>query len=233
MASPQPRIGVVTYPGLERRPRRALGARRARRGGGPRLARGARAARPRRGRAARRLLVRRLPPLRRDRALLAGDRRGRASSRTPAGSCSGSATASRSSARPACCRACCCGTSRFASSAATCRSSSSATTCRSRRAARPGSGSCIPVKHGDGRWFAPPELVASSRRTARSCSATATTRTARSTTSPASATRRGNVMGLMPHPEHAVDPLLGSADGALHPRVARRRRARARARTAI
>ena len=24
---------------------------------------------------------------------------------------------------------------------------------------------------------------------------------------------RGNVMGLMPHPEHAVDPLLGSADG--------------------
>ena len=25
---------------------------------------------------------------------------------------------------------------------------------------------------------------------------------------------RGNVMGLMPHPEHAVDPLLGSGDGA-------------------
>ena len=25
----------------------------------------------------------------------------------------------------------------------------------------------------------------------------------------------GNVMGLMPHPEHAVDPLLGSSDGAL------------------
>jgi phosphoribosylformylglycinamidine synthase subunit PurQ / glutaminase len=25
----------------------------------------------------------------------------------------------------------------------------------------------------------------------------------------------GNVMGLMPHPEHAVDPLLGSPDGAL------------------
>jgi phosphoribosylformylglycinamidine (FGAM) synthase-like amidotransferase family enzyme len=23
------------------------------------------------------------------------------------------------------------------------------------------------------------------------------------------------VMGLMPHPEHAVDPLLGSTDGAL------------------
>ena len=25
----------------------------------------------------------------------------------------------------------------------------------------------------------------------------------------------GNVMGLMPHPEHAVDPLVGSTDGAL------------------
>ena len=25
----------------------------------------------------------------------------------------------------------------------------------------------------------------------------------------------GNVMGLMPHPEHSVDPLLGSGDGAL------------------
>ena len=24
---------------------------------------------------------------------------------------------------------------------------------------------------------------------------------------------RGNVVGLMPHPEHAVDPLTGSADG--------------------
>jgi phosphoribosylformylglycinamidine synthase subunit PurQ / glutaminase len=25
----------------------------------------------------------------------------------------------------------------------------------------------------------------------------------------------GNILGLMPHPEHAVDPLLGSADGGL------------------
>jgi phosphoribosylformylglycinamidine synthase len=24
----------------------------------------------------------------------------------------------------------------------------------------------------------------------------------------------GNVLGMMPHPEHAVDPLLGSTDGA-------------------
>jgi hypothetical protein len=25
----------------------------------------------------------------------------------------------------------------------------------------------------------------------------------------------GNILGVMPHPEHAVDPLLGSADGGL------------------
>ncbi len=25
----------------------------------------------------------------------------------------------------------------------------------------------------------------------------------------------GNVMGLMPHPEHAFDPLIGSTDGSL------------------
>jgi len=73
----------------------------------------------------------------------------------------------------------------------------------------------IPVKHGDGRWFAPPELVAeletngqivlrytepvngSVGEVAGVCNAA------------------GTVMGLMPHPEHAVDPLLGSADGAL------------------
>ena len=29
------------------------------------------------------------------------------------------------------------------------------------------------------------------------------------------ANETGTVVGLMPHPEHAVDPLLGSADGGL------------------
>ena len=29
------------------------------------------------------------------------------------------------------------------------------------------------------------------------------------------ASPEGNVMGLMPHPEHAVDPLIGSPDGCL------------------
>ena len=46
---------------------------------------------------------------------------------------------------------------------------------------------------------------------ARSPSATrpGRTRTARRATSPASPTQAGNVVGLMPHPEHAVDPLTG------------------------
>jgi len=73
----------------------------------------------------------------------------------------------------------------------------------------------IPVKHGDGRWYAPPQLVAdleASRqivlRYAEPCNG--------STADVAGVCNaRGNVMGLMPHPEHAVDPLLGSADGAL------------------
>ena len=42
----------------------------------------------------------------------------------------------------------------------------------------------------------------------------ATTRTAPPATSPASRTSAGNVVGLMPHPEHAIDPLTGpTADG--------------------
>jgi phosphoribosylformylglycinamidine (FGAM) synthase-like amidotransferase family enzyme len=73
----------------------------------------------------------------------------------------------------------------------------------------------IPVKHGDGRWFAPPELVTELEanrqivlRYGEPCNG--------STGDVAGVcNERGNVMGLMPHPEHAVDPLLGSADGAL------------------
>ena len=73
----------------------------------------------------------------------------------------------------------------------------------------------IPVKHGDGRWFAPPQLLAqleASRqivlRYAEPCNGSVDDVAG-------VCNERGNVMGLMPHPEHAVDPLLGSADGAL------------------
>ena len=73
----------------------------------------------------------------------------------------------------------------------------------------------IPVKHGDGRWFAPPELLAELEanrqivlRYAEACNGSVDDVAG-------VCNERGNVMGLMPHPEHAVDPLLGSADGAL------------------
>jgi phosphoribosylformylglycinamidine synthase subunit PurQ / glutaminase len=73
----------------------------------------------------------------------------------------------------------------------------------------------IPVKHGEGCWFAPEELVADLfargqvvLRYAEPCNGSAA--------DVAGVVNEGrNVMGLMPHPEHAVDPLLGSADGAL------------------
>ncbi len=73
----------------------------------------------------------------------------------------------------------------------------------------------IPVKHGDGRWFGTPELVReleSNRqvvlRYAEPCNGSVDEIAG-------VCNERGNVLGLMPHPEHAVDPLLGSADGAL------------------
>jgi phosphoribosylformylglycinamidine synthase subunit PurQ / glutaminase len=73
----------------------------------------------------------------------------------------------------------------------------------------------IPVKHGEGCWFAPDELVAGLLdrgqivlRYAEPCNGSVAD-VAGVVNEPR------NVMGLMPHPEHAVDPLLGSADGAL------------------
>jgi len=74
----------------------------------------------------------------------------------------------------------------------------------------------IPIKHGEGCWFADEALLSelvdldqivlcydgdnpngSVHDVAGVCNP------------------EGNVLGLMPHPEHAVDPLLGSGDGAL------------------
>ena len=70
----------------------------------------------------------------------------------------------------------------------------------------------IPIKHGEGCYVAP--LRPRGRRSS-SATRTATTRTDRSDDIAGVVNERGNVMGLMPHPEHAVDPLLGSTDGAL------------------
>ena len=74
----------------------------------------------------------------------------------------------------------------------------------------------IPVKHGEGCWFAPPELVKELERNHQIVLRYAGESPNGSVDDVAGVVNeRGNVMGLMPHPEHAVDPLLGSGDGAM------------------
>jgi len=73
----------------------------------------------------------------------------------------------------------------------------------------------IPVKHGEGCWFAPPELRAEIE--ARDQVVLRYTEDVNGSLDLVAGVlnAEGNVLGLMPHPEHAVDSLLGSADGAL------------------
>ena len=80
----------------------------------------------------------------------------------------------------------------------------------------------IPVKHGEGCFYAPDDLLAEIGDQVVLRYAAGENPNGAARTSQASRTTTGNVMGLMPHPEHAVDPLLGSGDGALHSGVARR-----------
>ncbi len=73
----------------------------------------------------------------------------------------------------------------------------------------------IPVKHMSGRWFAPPELLAELEGLGRVVFRYAPGENPNGSVADVAgvANERGNVVGLMPHPEHAVDPLTGSADG--------------------
>jgi phosphoribosylformylglycinamidine synthase len=68
----------------------------------------------------------------------------------------------------------------------------------------------IPVKHGDGRYVPPDDLDPAQVvfRYTEDCNGSVDDIAG-------ICNAGGNVLGLMPHPEHAVDPLLGSADGAL------------------
>jgi phosphoribosylformylglycinamidine synthase subunit PurQ / glutaminase len=83
------------------------------------------------------------------------------------------------------------------------------------RAADPGQRLSIPVKHQSGRYFAPPEqlseLEARGGTVLRYAPGHNPNGSAREIAGVVS--ERGNVMGLMPHPEHAVDSLTGSEDG--------------------
>jgi len=73
----------------------------------------------------------------------------------------------------------------------------------------------IPVKHMSGRWFAPEEMVGELEASERIVFRYATGQNPNGSVADVAgvANERGNVVGLMPHPEHAVDPLTGSADG--------------------
>jgi phosphoribosylformylglycinamidine synthase len=74
----------------------------------------------------------------------------------------------------------------------------------------------IPVKHGEGCYFADAELLAQLRTDGQIVLRYDSDNPNGSMDDIAGVVNaQGNVMGLMPHPEHAVDPLLGSADGAL------------------
>jgi phosphoribosylformylglycinamidine synthase subunit PurQ / glutaminase len=79
----------------------------------------------------------------------------------------------------------------------------------------PGQSLNIPVKHGEGCYFADGPLLAHLEASGQIV--------LRYTDNPngsigdiaAVTNEAANVLGLMPHPEHAVDELLGSSDGAL------------------
>ena len=75
----------------------------------------------------------------------------------------------------------------------------------------------IPVKHGDGCWFADDDLLRELDANAQLVLRYAADANPNGAVADVAGVLNadGNVFGLMPHPEHAVDSLLGSADGAL------------------
>jgi len=83
------------------------------------------------------------------------------------------------------------------------------------RACEPDRPLSIPVKHTTGRYYAPePDLdalEAAGQVLLRYAPGQNPNGSARDIAGVCN--RAGNVFGLMPHPEHAVDPLTGSADG--------------------
>jgi phosphoribosylformylglycinamidine synthase I len=79
----------------------------------------------------------------------------------------------------------------------------------------PGQELTIPVKHGDGCWFADDDLVAELEQRGQLLLRYAAGANPNGAVADVAGivNEDGNVLGLMPHPEHAVEPLLGSVDG--------------------
>jgi phosphoribosylformylglycinamidine synthase subunit PurQ / glutaminase len=82
-------------------------------------------------------------------------------------------------------------------------------------ACEPGQTLSIPVKHTTGRYFAPPEMLEQLERSGHVALRYAPGHNPNGSARDIAGVRneRGNVMGLMPHPEHAADELGGSVDG--------------------
>jgi phosphoribosylformylglycinamidine synthase I len=73
----------------------------------------------------------------------------------------------------------------------------------------------IPIKHGEGCWFADDELLAELEANRQIVLRYDQNPNGSIGGVAGVCNEHGNVFGLMPHPEHAVDPLMGSTDGAL------------------
>jgi phosphoribosylformylglycinamidine synthase len=80
---------------------------------------------------------------------------------------------------------------------------------------RPGQSLRVPVAHGDGRYVADPATLDTLERESRVVFRYVGENPNGALRDIAGICSEGrNVVGLMPHPEAAVDPLLGSSDGA-------------------
>jgi phosphoribosylformylglycinamidine synthase len=79
----------------------------------------------------------------------------------------------------------------------------------------PGRRLTIPVKHGEGCYFADEGLLGELEANEQVVLRYEENPNGSVGDVAGVVNRDGNVFGLMPHPEHAVDPLMGSSDGAL------------------
>jgi len=73
----------------------------------------------------------------------------------------------------------------------------------------------IPAKHGEGRYYAAEEVLDQLEANRQVAYRYASEHNFNGSARDIAGVRNeaGNVVGLMPHPEHAVDPLTGSTDG--------------------
>jgi phosphoribosylformylglycinamidine synthase len=80
---------------------------------------------------------------------------------------------------------------------------------------RPATTLSIPAKHGEGRYYAPDAVLDALEANGQVAYRYAPGQNPNGSARDIAGVRNeaGNVVGLMPHPEHAVDPLTGSTDG--------------------